>query len=470
VVLPGFVGALPKQSGSGLHRRSLQVDNRRSSGVTKSNVPVLTTLDPDRYISCDYAAKEKRLLWPRVWQIACREEEIPTPGSYVTYEIADESIVVIRTRDNRVAAFHNVCPHRGRRLVQGCGNAGLFRCRYHGWTYNIDDGRNTHVQDRDDWAGGLDDERPDLRPVRVDSWGGFVFIDLRTEGETLAEYLEGAPASLGPFEYEKMRYRWYATLHLPCNWKVAVEAFIEGYHVAATHTQLLPIFGDDYTASYAQGKHSYFRYERMLTPLATPSPRLNREAPKDPRLSVIEFFDLYERDLKALFTERDCLASHGLLDAVPAGTDALTAFGTAVELGRMAAEADGVGYPKGATFEHVAKAGADWHVFPNFVTLPWFDGALCYRARPDGDDPNRCLFDAWSIARYAPGKEPPLQRRIIEDPSKESLSPILDQDIANMGEVQRGMRSSAFTRCLPNPVQEVPVINLHRTLDRFLGD
>jgi hypothetical protein len=107
-------------------------------------------------------------------------------------------------------------------------------------------------------------------------------------------------------------------------------------------------------------------------------------------------------------------------------------------------------------------------VFPNFVTLPWFDGALCYRARPAGDDPDRCVFDIWSLVRYAPGKEPPLERRVVLDPTKESFSGIIDQDVANMAEVQKGMKSSAFTNCRPNPVQEVPVINFHRNLDEYI--
>ncbi len=428
----------------------------------------LTTLDPSRYISKDFAEKEKRLLWPRVWQIACREEEIPEYGNFITYEIADESIIVARAKSGNIIAYHNVCPHRGRRLVSGCGKASIFRCGYHGWTFDLD-GKNLRVQDREDWEGGLDEEHLDLHRVRLETWGGFVWIDFREEGESLAEYLEGVIDALGPFEFEKMRYRWYITLHLECNWKVAVEAFIEGYHVAATHPQLLHIFGDDYTNSYARGKHSVFTYERGLAPLAAPSPRLNQPAPEDARPAVMEFFQIYEDTLKALFSERDYQASQQLMNVLPNPADAMTAFGPAVELGRRAAEAEGVGYPEGATYEHMAKAGADWHVFPNFVTLPWFDGALCYRGRPVGDDPDRCLFDIWSLVRYAPGKEPPLERRVVLDPSRESFSGIIDQDVSNMAQVQKGMKSSVFTKCRPNPVQEVPVINFHRNLDHYIG-
>jgi phenylpropionate dioxygenase-like ring-hydroxylating dioxygenase large terminal subunit len=429
----------------------------------------IPTVSADHYISDKYLAREKQRLWPRVWQVACREEEIAAPGDFVTYEIADESILLVRTRQRSIAAYHNVCSHRGRRLAQGCGHAVRFRCAYHGWTFDLD-GKNVFVQDRQDWDGGLDEERVDLQRVRVETWGGFVWIDMRQDGESLAEYLETVPDNLGPYEYEKMRYRWYLTLHLPCNWKVALEAFMENYHVATTHPQLLAFAGDDYSQSFAQGKHAHFGFWKSTTPMGVPSPRLNQPWPSDTRQSVMKFFDVYEESLKAMFSERDYAATRTLADVVPAGADPGTAFAAAVELGRKAAEADGVGYPAGVTWEHMLKAGADWHIFPNCVTLPWFDGALFYRSRPNGDDPDRCIFDIWSLVRYAPGKEPPLERKIYGDMAGNSAGAILDQDIANMGQVQKGMKSSAFRGACLNPVQEVEIINFHATLDRYLAD
>ncbi|MBY0420983.1 MAG: aromatic ring-hydroxylating dioxygenase subunit alpha, partial [Parvularculaceae bacterium] len=231
---------------------------------------VAPAISPERYISRDYLEREKEKLWSNVWQVACREEEIPNVGDYVTYEIGDDSFIVVRNKQGGISAFHNVCAHRGRRLTSGCGRANQFRCAYHGWSYDLE-GKNVFIQDKDDWKGCLDKENVNLRPVRLDTFGGFVWIDMREKGESLAEFLEDAVGALGPYEYENMRFRWYTTVHLDCNWKVAVEAFIEGYHVAATHPQLLHIFGDDYTNSYAKGKHSIFTYERMQAPLSTPS-------------------------------------------------------------------------------------------------------------------------------------------------------------------------------------------------------
>ena len=76
----------------------------------------------DAYVSREFLELENKYLWPRIWQMACREEEIAKPGQYLTYDIANETIVILRGKDGEFRAFHNVCPHRGRRLTSGCGH------------------------------------------------------------------------------------------------------------------------------------------------------------------------------------------------------------------------------------------------------------------------------------------------------------------------------------------------------------
>jgi hypothetical protein len=245
---------------------------------------------------------------------------------------------------------------------------------------------------------------------------------------------------------------------------------MEGYHVAATHPQLLAVQGDDYTQSYAHGKHAHFGYFTAAAPLGGPSPRLNEPIPADMRPGVIEFFRQMEEDFGAIFTDRDFEAAKGIMDVVPADADPMVAFGTAVELGRAAAEAEGAGYPPNLDYEKIAAAGADWHIFPNCVTLPWFDGAVWYRARPNGDDPDTCIFNIWSLKRYAPGQEPKLERRVFKDIVGQNFGLIVNQDIANMNAVQRGMKSRAFSHARPNPIQEVEVSNFHATLESYLKD
>lgn len=431
------------------------------------NEGTLPRISADNYLSREFAALEKQHLWPKVWQVACREEEVPNPGDFIVYDVADESIIVVRGKDGVLRSFHNSCSHRGSQIVEGCGKTSQFRCPFHGWTFNLE-GACTHVLDRADYRGMLDAEDLGLAAVKTEIWGGFVFINMDSASEALSDYLETIPSFLDPFEYENLRYRWYLELKLPCNWKVALEAFMEGYHVAGTHAQLLPVMGDDHTVSKVAGKHAHFGYWDAKVPMGHPSPRLKQAPPSDVRPNIVEFFRMNEQDLAAILTDRDAEAAKRLLDEVPANADAMTAMVAAIGFGRDAAEAEGAGYPPNLDFAALGRAGSDWHIFPNCVTLPWFDGAIWYRARPDGDDPEKCIFNLWSLKRYAPGAEPKLERRYIDDYKNHSFGLIVDQDLANMVRVQRGMRSRAFRHARPNPVQEMEIINMHRTLENFV--
>lgn len=217
------------------------IDSHEKSSDTLKVRPDL--VPKDSYIDPSYVRLEAERLWPKVWQVACREEELEEVGAYVTNSIAHESIIIVRTAAG-IRAHHNVCQHRGRRLTEGCGKTGSFMCRYHGWRWNLD-GSLGKVLDHDDWQGcpSMADEDLRLPSVQVDTWGGFVFINPDPQAEPLAQYLDPVPRFIDPFELEKMRYRWYKSVRLPCNWKVAQEAFTEGYHVAATHPQLLNEMG-----------------------------------------------------------------------------------------------------------------------------------------------------------------------------------------------------------------------------------
>jgi phenylpropionate dioxygenase-like ring-hydroxylating dioxygenase large terminal subunit len=106
---------------------------------------VAVTYGTEAFLSQDYAEAEKELLWPRVWQMAGRVEDIPNVGDFFTYEIADESIIIVRTDTDTIKAFYNVCAHRGRQLIDvpedqngARGNRRSFVCVFHGWTYDLD--------------------------------------------------------------------------------------------------------------------------------------------------------------------------------------------------------------------------------------------------------------------------------------------------------------------------------------------
>ncbi|WP_264993000.1 aromatic ring-hydroxylating oxygenase subunit alpha, partial [Mycobacterium montefiorense] len=197
-----------------------------------------------RYYDPDFYALEAEMLWPRVWQMACRLEEIPKPGDYVEYEILDESIIVVRVDSDTVRAYHNACRHRGVKLVEGNGSLlgarRAFVCPFHGWCWGID-GRNTFVLRPEAFA--QDNMQPDdleLVSVRCDSWGGCAWINLDDGAPPLRNCMEPFASIYDAWHVETLRTEWWQSCRLPVNWKLATAAFMEGYHVPQTHPQLLP--------------------------------------------------------------------------------------------------------------------------------------------------------------------------------------------------------------------------------------
>ncbi|TAK99513.1 MAG: aromatic ring-hydroxylating dioxygenase subunit alpha [Rhodospirillaceae bacterium] len=429
----------------------------------------------DHYISPEFLRLEKEHMWPRVWQVACREEELPNVGDYVTYNIMDESIVVVRASDSQLKAYFNVCPHRGRRLTAGCGQLNRFHCKFHGWQWDLE-GSVLRVLDRNDWAGcaNFGDADLHLREVRVDTWAGWVFINMDSSAEPLADYLSPVQDYLDPFEIQKMRYRWYVSVRVPCNWKTGLEAFNEAYHVVATHPQLLPTYGDVLTRNRTFGRHGNFYYPgNPECPLGAPAPHLGIPAPKDLRPNIVAYYDMYNTTLRAIFSERDVEAVRRLMTEVEPGTPPGMMMTKMMDFQREAAVAAGAGWPD-ISMKQLADAGTDWHVFPNLIMLPYPDGVLAYRALPDATDPDTCIFEVYALQRYAPGAEPKLERKYFHGDGEwrnfKSISIILQQDFDNMGEVQRGMRSRGFKGARTNPLQEATVSNFHRAVCQYFHD
>jgi phenylpropionate dioxygenase-like ring-hydroxylating dioxygenase large terminal subunit len=421
------------------------------------------------YVSREFLELENKYLWPRVWQMACREEELVSPGQYVTYEVANETIVILRGEDRRIRAFHNVCPHRGRRLTSGCGHASQLVCRFHGWRFSLS-GKCTHISDRNDWGQLLDYQDANLTPVKVEVWGGFVFIHMDLNAEPLEKFLEPFNTLTGRFEYEKLRFSWYRTSIAPCNWKIAHEAFSEQYHIQQSHAQMLQYY-QDYSKSGAYGRHGAFwgsLPEGAPTPFA-PSFRLNKKADPDARKYVVKFLKDQYNEIRSLVSERTRDVQSRILAEVDAGASPQEVAMCFAQFQREAAESDGAGWPQGLDPEYLDSARSTWILFPNFIMVhAMVDCMLVYRARPNGDDPNSCIFDVWSLTRYAPGKEPPLKREFYKHVLDADWGLILRQDFEHFEDVQRGLRSSFYQGHRPNPVQEVAITNFQRALREFI--
>jgi phenylpropionate dioxygenase-like ring-hydroxylating dioxygenase large terminal subunit len=438
------------------------------------------TYGTEAFLSAEYAALEKERLWPRVWQMAGRVEDIPRVGDFFTYDICDDSILIVRVAEGEGAdclrAYYNVCAHRGRQLVDvpadqnGVrGNARNFICAFHGWTYNLE-GRNTYILDQDDWHGALDSTCTSLTPVRLDLWQGFIYLDQREEpAESLAEFLGDAGRILAHFEFGKMRYKWRQWCVYPANWKTSIEAFMEPYHTTATHHQLTA-YAEFYAYSKAYGLHSVSGFDqRKSAETTTEGGGVSRAGKgEDPRVSTYELArENYTTINYAASTDTLIAAAARLKDELPEGTPVGEVMAHWMASAKADDAARGVIWPE-IPPAVLAEAGLAWTIFPNTNILQGVTFALAYRARPHPTDVDQCIFEAYALERYPEGQEPATDW-VLAEPTQENWGLVLSQDFANMKWVHKGMKNRGFKRALPNPHQEQKIINAHRNLAEFMG-
>jgi len=206
-------------------------------------VPLIPDIGPSELDSRVYTdparfEAERRKVLNRSWQIICRSSEIPSTGDHVVWEGQGETIVISRRRDGGVSGFHNVCQHRGARIVPKSGQgARRFTCRWHSWSYDLE-GTLVGVPDREDF-----DERQ-LKdacapPVECAEWGGWVWAVLAGPGVAppLPDWIgQEIVGDLGAYRMEDMVLHDKLVWDIEANWKVVIDGFNENYHAAHLHT------------------------------------------------------------------------------------------------------------------------------------------------------------------------------------------------------------------------------------------
>jgi phenylpropionate dioxygenase-like ring-hydroxylating dioxygenase large terminal subunit len=398
-------------------------------------------------------------------------EELPQTGSYLTYDIMDDSIVVVRTGPDTLRAYHNVCSHRGRRLVDtppgahhATGRGRQFTCGFHGWRYGLD-GACTRIPEREDWPCGLTEGNIRLKDVKVDTWGGWIWITMDPEAVPLREWLEPAATLLDPFQLENMRYRWRRWLVFDCNWKVALEAFMETYHVPYTHPEFME-FGGFLGWSRVQGKHSNIGYDAPKD-MDENQAKLRLGSGGDPRVATRRLQDFTWENANTNTTRTLVDAARRLEEELPEGTPGDQVLRHWLDSARREDAARGVVWPT-VDPAIVGKSGTAWQIFPNFQIGHALNNMLCYRARPYGDDPDKCIFEAAVYELYPEGQEPETEWE-FSPPDDPGWRSVLPQDFANMAAVQRGLKSRGYAGPTPNPYRERTIVNLHRNLAEYMG-
>jgi phenylpropionate dioxygenase-like ring-hydroxylating dioxygenase large terminal subunit len=199
-------------------------------------------------ISPEFHALEREAIFKRAWLNVGRVEQLPRNGSYFTKElaVANTSIIVVRDLQGRIRAFHNICRHRGNKLVwkdypreETSGNCRQFVCKYHGWKYELD-GSCSFVQQESEFFD-LDKADYGLVSVHCEVWAGFIFVNLdREPRQSLREFLGPMIGAIEGYPFERMTERYAFRAEVGSNWKLFMDAFQEFYHAPVLHAKQSP--------------------------------------------------------------------------------------------------------------------------------------------------------------------------------------------------------------------------------------
>ncbi len=207
-----------------------------NSALIDPDISRAWTLPAPLYFDRDVAAQERELIFGRTWQVIGHRHQVDNPGDYFTTQLVGEPLLVVRGADRKLRAFYNVCRHRAGPPAEGCGSRKLFRCVYHGWTYNLDGSLN-HATEIED-VEGFRPEDFALAPVRCEEWFNLIFVNLDLNARPLSESLGELAQQAQRFPFQNMKLFERRIYDMKCNWKTYVDNYLEGYHLPTVHPGL----------------------------------------------------------------------------------------------------------------------------------------------------------------------------------------------------------------------------------------
>ncbi len=413
-----------------------------------------------RYFSPEYFQKEVDHVWSKVWQMACREEEIPNVGDYVIYEIVGKSLIVTRTAADQIKAFYNTCLHRGRKLVTLNGCKDEFRCPYHGIAWNTDGTfkDNPIGWDFPQWEG----RDMTLPQAKVGVWGGFVFINMDPNARPLMETLGTLADHFERYDYPGRYKAIHVSKVVRCNWKVLSEAFMESHHSVTTHPQILPFLAD------ANSQYDIFDdfVSRQFSASGVPSPFVH-----DKNYTPTEI-------IQAMGGQGGGNRRRGFEEGqfeVPDGVSA-RAFAAQQQRNALGAE-DGHDYSECSDAE--LGDALLYNVWPNMSFWAGYNPNLVYRWRPNGRDPDSGIMDVIMLKRVpkeGPRPKPvPVHELGIDDPWSDAtelggLAGIFEQDMGNLPYVQEGLHASGNGLVHFGKYSEMRIRHMHHMIERYIAE
>lgn len=368
--------------------------------------PDLPDLPGGRYTDPRFHELEQQHIWRKSWLLAGHIDEVPVSGAFRLWETAGQPVVIVHGDDGQIRAFYNTCSHRGAPVVtDASGTRSRLTCRYHGWSYTLK-GELVALRDPEDF-GNLDLSCRGLRSIRCERFGNLIFVNFDDAAPTLLEWLGPVADEWEEFQFDKCRLAARHIFDLNCNWKIAMEANTEVYHVRSIHPKTVSPNLDDrrnVNTLYPNG------HGRMVAPV--PSAAVSPEDPK-PSLRAAR---------------------------VAAGR---SEFETVGEIARTCTQSYGV--------------------FPNWVSplSPWAIPPLLFW--PNGI--NKCRLETWTFApAWGEGPAPDMWT----ENNGEKLIQVLLEDTEFGAWIQKSVESHGF-RGVPLSYQEARIYHWNQFADRMIG-
>ncbi|MGA6205969.1 aromatic ring-hydroxylating oxygenase subunit alpha [Nocardia testacea] len=407
--------------------------NKPAAGSWTEHYPDLGTEPVDYSDSIDpqFYEDERNAIFKRTWLNVGRVERLPRKGSYFTKELsaAGTSLIIVRGNDNEIHAYHNVCRHRGNKLVwddfpneETSGFCKQFTCKYHAWRYSLE-GELTFVQQEKEFFG-LDRADYGLKDVRCEVWEGFIFINLDHDAEPLTTFLGPMIKGLEGYPFHEMTEVFSYRAEVGSNWKLFIDAFAEFYHAPILHMKQAVKDEADKLAGYG--------YEALHYELQAPHSMISSwggmAPPKD--LNMVKPI---ERVLRSgLFGPWDRPDIEGL-DPLPVGIN-----------------------PSG----HKAWGVDEFEIWPNFSLLFWAPGwYLTYHYWPTAV--NKHIFEA--NLYFVPAKN--ARERLAQELAGVTFKEYALQD-ANTLEATQTMIATRTVTDFPLNDQEILLRHLHKTAQK----
>jgi len=411
-----------------------------AAGSWTENYPELGTAPVDYTDSIDPAffEAEREAIFKRTWLNVGRVERLPRTGSYFTKELPSAgpgvSVIVVKTKDGSIKAFHNMCRHRGNKLVwndypheETSGTCRQFTCKYHAWRYSLD-GELTFIQQEDEFFD-VDKSRYGLVPVRCEVWEGFIFVNLDANAQPLQEYLGRLAKGIEGYPFHEMTEVYTYKAEVGANWKLFIDAFAEFYHAPVLHQ-------GQYTKEEAAKilKHGF---EALYYELASPHAMISTWGGQAPPADLKMVKPMDRKLRSGLFGPWDRPEVIQKLDQLPPGVN-----------------------PTGAP-----QWGIDsWHFFPNFMLLIWAPGwYLTYHYWPTAVD--RHIFE--TSLYFVPPRN--ARERLAQELAAVTFKEYALQD-ANTLEATQTMIGTRVVREFPLCDQEILLRHLHKVTGDYVKE